>query len=79
MLIVRPIDRRAGVATALVAAVEARSRSGKLFISTNRSNAAMRQVCEHLGFEPSGVVENLNRRPARQFGPTDAPGPKAMS
>jgi GNAT superfamily N-acetyltransferase len=37
VLIVRPSDRRTGVATALVAAIEGRSRSGKLFTSTNRS------------------------------------------
>ncbi len=40
MLIVRPSDRRAGVATALVAAVEARSRSGKLFTSTSPTRCA---------------------------------------
>ena len=67
MLIVRPSDRRAGVATALVAAVEARSRSGKLFTSTNRSNTAMQQLCEHLGFEPSGVVENLDEGDPEMF------------
>lgn len=60
MLIVRPGDRRSGVATALVAAIESRSRSGKLFTSTNRSNTAMQDLCAHLGFEPSGIVENLD-------------------
>ena len=67
VLIVRPSDRRTGVATALVAAIEGRSRSGKLFTSTNRSNTAMRQLCEHLGFEPSGVVENLDEGDPEMF------------
>jgi GNAT superfamily N-acetyltransferase len=59
-LIVRPSDRRMGVATALVTAIESRSRTGKLFTSTNQSNTAMQRLCAHLGFEPSGVVENLD-------------------
>ena len=40
--------------------VEARSSSGKLFTSTNRSNTPMRKLCDRLGFQPSGVVENLD-------------------
>jgi GNAT superfamily N-acetyltransferase len=60
LLVVRLRDRRTGVATALVAAIESRSRSGKLFTSTNESNSAMQRLCVHLGFLPSGVVENLD-------------------
>jgi len=60
LLVVRPSDRRTGVATALVAAVESSSRSGKLFTSTNQSNAPMQRLCAELGFESSGVVENLD-------------------
>ena len=56
----RPDKRRQGIATALVQVVEDRSSSGKLFTSTNRSNTAMRKLCDRLGFQPSGVVENLD-------------------
>ena len=55
-----PDKRRQGIATALVQVVEDRSSSGKLFTSTNRSNTAMRKLCDRLGFQPSGVVENLD-------------------
>jgi GNAT superfamily N-acetyltransferase len=60
LLAVRPDKRRQGIATALIRAVEGRSRSGKLFTSTNRSNTPMRRVCDRLGFQPSGIVENLD-------------------
>jgi GNAT superfamily N-acetyltransferase len=60
LLAVRPDKRRQGVATALIRAIEARSRSGKLFTSTNRSNRPMRRLCARLGFQPSGIVENLD-------------------
>ena len=61
LLAVRPDKRRQGIATALIRAVEARSTSGKLFTSTNESNTPMRRLCERLGFQPSGVVENLDQ------------------
>jgi len=60
LLAVRPDKRRQGIATALIKAVEARSASGKLFTSTNRSNTPMRGLCQRLGFQRSGVVENLD-------------------
>jgi GNAT superfamily N-acetyltransferase len=60
LLAVRPDKRRQGIATALIRAVEARSRSGKLFTSTNRSNLPMRRLCDRLGFQRSGAVENLD-------------------
>ena len=60
LLAVRPDKRRQGIATALIRAVEARSSSGKLFTSTNRSNTPMRRLCLRLGFQRSGVVENLD-------------------
>jgi GNAT superfamily N-acetyltransferase len=67
LLVVRPSDRRTGVATALVAAIESKSRTGKLFTSTNQSNTAMQRLCVQLGFEPSGVVENLDEGDSELF------------
>src|SRR5436190_1194119 len=46
LLAVQPAKRRQGIATALIRAVESRSRSGKLFTSTNRSNRPMRPVAQ---------------------------------
>lgn len=76
LLAVRPDKRRQGVATALIRAVEARSRSGKLFTSTNRSNRPMRRLCARLGFQPSGIVENLDDEDPElfYFKPVGEPG-----
>jgi ribosomal protein S18 acetylase RimI-like enzyme len=60
LLVVDENHRRRGVASALTRSIEARSRTPKLFTSTNRSNTAMQLVCESLGFVRSGVVENLD-------------------
>jgi len=60
LVVVHPEQRRRGVASALIRAVEARSPTPKLFTSTNQSNEAMQAVCESLGFVRSGVVENLD-------------------
>jgi hypothetical protein len=37
-----------------------RCATRKLFTSTNESNRAMRDLLAHAGFEPSGVVQNLD-------------------
>lgn len=60
LLAVDPDRRRQGIATSLIREIEARSSSGKLFTSTNRSNEPMRRLCKSLGFKRSGVVENLD-------------------
>jgi ribosomal protein S18 acetylase RimI-like enzyme len=51
--------RRSGIAEQLVRRVVALSPNG-LFTSTNRSNLAGRKLFEKLGFERSGIVENLD-------------------
>ena len=60
LLIVAPAARRQGVASSLVRRVEAAWAPGKLFCSTNTSNAPMRHLLESLGYVRSGVVENLD-------------------
>ncbi|MEM9693145.1 MAG: GNAT family N-acetyltransferase [Myxococcota bacterium] len=60
MLQVAPSYRRNGVATSLLRYLERTCRTPKLFTSTNESNAPMRALMETLGYEPSGVVHNLD-------------------
>lgn len=47
-----------GVATALVPGAERVCSTEKPFTSTNGSNAAMRALCEKLGFVESGYIDN---------------------
>ncbi|MBB6671567.1 GNAT family N-acetyltransferase [Cohnella nanjingensis] len=60
LVIVDPVYRRQGVATGLIREIMGRVQADKLFTSTNESNAAMRNVCESLGFVRSGIIENLD-------------------
>lgn len=60
LLVVRSDARRTGIGTALVRAVEERTVGGKLFTSTNQSNEPMQALCRALGFEPSGIIDNLD-------------------
>jgi ribosomal protein S18 acetylase RimI-like enzyme len=59
VIAVHPDHRRQGVATALVRHLETISPTDRLFTSTTRSNVAMQQLCEALGFAPSGYIEGL--------------------
>lgn len=52
--------RRQGIARALLEAVEAEVGEGKLFTSTNESNAVAQELFEHSEFVRSGRVENLD-------------------
>ncbi|MDE3094753.1 MAG: GNAT family N-acetyltransferase [Chloroflexota bacterium] len=60
LLVVRPRARRRGVASALVRRVEALCGGDRLFTSTNTSNTAMQRLCDALGFERSGIIDNLD-------------------
>lgn len=60
LLVVDSTMRRRGVGTALVRHLEAVVDGDRLFTSTNRSNAAMRRLCERLGFIESGRIDNLD-------------------
>lgn len=53
-------QRHRGMGRALVLALAARCRTPRLFTSTNRSNEPMRRFLETLGFEPSGIIYNLD-------------------
>ncbi|MBV4477647.1 GNAT family N-acetyltransferase [Pseudomonas botevensis] len=52
--------RRSGVGRQIVACLERVSCAEKIFTSTNTSNAPMRHLLIQLGYQHSGVVENLD-------------------
>ncbi len=52
--------RRRGVASALMANIEAGFEGDRLFVSTNESNATMRELLVRRGYRVSGMVENLD-------------------
>jgi ribosomal protein S18 acetylase RimI-like enzyme len=60
MLYVAASHRRHGAGTALLRALERRCPTEKVFTSTNASNAPMQALLVRAGFEPSGVVYNLD-------------------
>ncbi len=60
MLQVAPSHRRQEVATSLLLHLERTCRTHKLFASTNESNTPMQALLLSLGYEPSGVVYNLD-------------------
>lgn len=60
LIVVHPQHRRRGVASALVGYIARTNPSDKLFTSTNQSNTAAQALFEQLGFERSGVIENLD-------------------
>jgi GNAT superfamily N-acetyltransferase len=60
LLAVAPDVRRAGVGGALLEACAAAFPGESLFTSTNQSNSPMQALLAKTGFEPSGVIENLD-------------------
>lgn len=60
LVIVKPSNRRKGVATALLSFYVEMAASPKIFSSTNQSNTSMHMVFEAAGFIRSGFIENLD-------------------
>ena len=52
--------RRTGIATSLIGAIECTFGDRKLFTSTNESNTPAQRLFDSLGFDRSGVIENLD-------------------
>lgn len=60
LIIIKPSNRRKGVATALLAYFVDRAPTSKIFSSTNSSNEPMQKVFDLTGFKKSGYIENLD-------------------
>ena len=60
LVIVKPSERRKGVATVLMSAYLEMAKTSKVFSSTNQSNTSMQQVFQGLGFVKSGFIDNLD-------------------
>jgi ribosomal protein S18 acetylase RimI-like enzyme len=60
LLLVDERFRRRGVASALISACANAAPTNKLFVSTNTSNLAAQALFLHLGFRPSGSIDNLD-------------------
>lgn len=60
LVIVKPSERRMGIATALLAFYIEMAATPKIFSSTNQSNTSMHKVFETAGFIKSGFIENLD-------------------
>lgn len=59
-LAVDPAYRRRGIASKLIRQVEVVAKTPKIFTSTNESNEAMHELLPQLGFQESGLIENLD-------------------
>jgi N-acetylglutamate synthase-like GNAT family acetyltransferase len=60
LVCVRSDSRRHGVGSELITGLEARCVTQKLFTSTNDSNEPMKALLSQLGFDPSGIIHNLD-------------------
>jgi len=60
LLVVQASARRRGVGRRLLEHAALICTTPKLFTSTNESNTAMRSLLQRVGFEPSGVIHNLD-------------------
>ncbi|MFJ4193925.1 GNAT family N-acetyltransferase [Pseudomonas sp. NPDC089534] len=60
LVMVSSTHRRCGVGQQIVTHLERVTCAGKIFTSTNASNGPMRQLLTRLGYQASGIVENLD-------------------
>jgi len=60
LLYVSPSARRSGAGEGLLRYFVSISHTPKLFSSTNRSNRPMQALFAKVGFEPSGIIHNLD-------------------
>ncbi|MGR3764312.1 GNAT family N-acetyltransferase [Rossellomorea sp. NS-SX7] len=60
LVIVHPHHRRNGVARALLSEFAVKMNGEKIFSSTNQSNDIMHHLFHTLGFEKSGLIDNLD-------------------
>lgn len=60
LILVDPKYRRRGIGSALMRKAEDACTQDHIFTSTNESNAPMRATLAHLGYEPSGKIDNLD-------------------
>jgi N-acetylglutamate synthase-like GNAT family acetyltransferase len=60
LVYVNPQERRTGLGEMLLRYLMSICRTAKLFSSTNLSNLPMRTLFAKVGFEPSGIIHNLD-------------------
>ncbi len=60
MIYVSADHRRHGIGARLVQELEDKCATSQLFTSTNESNLPMQMLLGRLGYEPSGVIHNLD-------------------
>ncbi|WLD94611.1 GNAT family N-acetyltransferase [Alkalihalobacillus sp. AL-G] len=60
LVIVKPSERRKGIASSLIRGFEKISPTEKIFSSTNQSNEGMQKVFSKLGYEKCGWINNLD-------------------
>ncbi|MCU0088474.1 GNAT family N-acetyltransferase [Pseudomonas koreensis] len=60
LVVVSSANRRYGVGRQIVSGLEQHAGAEKIFTSTNTSNSPMRQMLTNLGYQHSGMVENLD-------------------
>jgi ribosomal protein S18 acetylase RimI-like enzyme len=60
MLYVDPAHRFNGIGAALMTQLERSAKTGKIFASASQSNASMKKLLSKLGYEISGIIQNLD-------------------
>lgn len=60
LLFVGEDQRRTGMGTGLIRYALEHARGSRLFTSTNQSNTPMQALLGKFGFEPSGIIHNLD-------------------